>query len=96
MNDKLSFNCCGTEKQEVEMWGGGGGGGSGRQEGWVGGYLNLSDGQKGGRAWTIPEWMVWWGNGGGGGGGGGGRSARVITREDNGLVSLQTVSSRSN
>ena len=31
-----------------------------------------------------------------GGGGGGGRSAGVITREDNGLVGLQTVSSRSN
>ena len=72
--------------------GGGGGGGGARRVG--GGYLNLSDGQKGGRARTIPEWMVWWGNGGGGGGGG--RSARVITREDNGLVSLQTVSSRSN
>ena len=67
MNDKLSFNCCGTEKQEVEM-GEGGGGGQGKEGG---GYLNLSDGQKGGRAWTIPEWMVWWGNGAVGEGEGG-------------------------
>ena len=64
------------------------GGGGGKARRGVGsaqreGHLTVSDGQKGGRAWKIPG-MV---------GGEGGRSAHVIRREDNGLVSLQVVSS---
>ena len=39
--------------------------------------------------WEIPEKSGWHGGVGGGGGGG----VRVITREDNGLVSLQVASS---
>ena len=64
-----------------------------KHRGWDGsaegrGCLIVSGGQKGGKVWTIPEQRRWYG------GGGGGRSAHVITREDNRLVSLQAASSR--
>ena len=36
------------------------------------GCLIVSGGQKGGRAWTIPEQRRWYGGGGGGGAGEGG------------------------
>ena len=53
-------------------WGEVGGGGGGDTEGGMGsaegrGYLIVSDGQKGGRAWTIPEHSGWYGGVGGGG-----------------------------
>ena len=72
MNDKVSLNCSGTERKEVR-WGGGGGGEQ-DTEGGMGsaerrGYLIVSDGQKGGTAWTIPEQSGWYRDGGGGGGG---------------------------
>ena len=67
-----------TDGQDTE-------GGMGPAEGR--GYLTVNDGQKGGRAWTVPEQSGWCD--GGGGGREKGRSACVITREDKGLVSLQ-------
>ena len=83
MNDKLSLNCSGTEWQE-----GRGERDKARRVGWGGlqkgrGHLIVNDGQKGRRVWKIPEQSGWYGGGGARG------SARVITREDNGLVSLQ-------
>ena len=62
MNNKLSLNCSGTEKQE------GGEGGMARRVEWGGlqkgrGHLIVSDGQKGGRAWKIPEQGGWYGGG---------------------------------
>ena len=68
----------GTEGQSKE---GGVGWGTTEREG-----VFVCEGQKGGRAWKIPEQSGWYG--------GGGRSACVITREDSGLVSLQAASSR--
>ena len=60
MNDKQSLDCRGTERQEGGKWGrwggrqgvgwGGEGGGSAQREG-----VFVCDGQKGGRAWEVPE-----------------------------------------
>ena len=49
MNNKLSLNCSGTERQEGGQWGS-------AEKG--GGYLIVS-----GRVWTIPEQSGWYGGG---------------------------------
>ena len=60
-------------REEGSAVGGSGGVGGQDTEGGMGsaegrGYLIVSDGQKGGRAWKIPEQNGWYGEGGGGGG----------------------------
>ena len=103
MNDKLSLNCRGTERQEGGRGGGckarrvcGGGGGGVQGKAGVGGkrglhkgrgYLFVMDKRAGERGKFQSRIDVRCGEGGGGGVGAGGVCACVITREDNGLVS---------
>ena len=78
MNDKLSLNCSGTKTGQVGKQRGARGLQKGRESLW---WTEGQENVENSRA----DWMVWLGGWVGGNG---------VTKEENGLVSLQAVSSR--